>query len=308
MKYSLIIPIYKNESSIDRLLKNIELLEVIIKKDLEVIFVIDGSPDRSFEILQSKLSGLAYKAKLILHSRNFGSFAAIKSGLKASDSDYSAIYSADCQEPIELIKDFIDVLEKGETDVVVGSRRSRNDGTLTRVFSNMFWRLYRQFVDKAVPKGGVDVFACNSKFKNQLVLLKESRTSLVGLIYWMGFNRSVVEYDRKPRLEGKSAWTFRKKRDYLLDSLFSFTDLPIRVLLTSGLVGMLISVILSIVVLLASLAGNIEIPGYSPTILVILFFGALNIFGLGLVGSYAWRAYENTKQRPEAIVARTLEN
>lgn len=308
MKYSVIIPIYRNESSIDRLLKNIELLESNIKKNLEVIFVIDGSPDRSFEILRSKLSEFAYKTKLILHSKNFGSFAAIKTGLKATKSEYSAIYSADCQEPIELIQDFFHILENDDADVVVGSRRSREDGTITRVFSNTFWRIYRRLVDKAVPKGGVDVFACNSKFKDQLVLLQESRTSLVGLIYWMGFNRSVVEYDRQPRQEGKSAWTFRKKRDYLLDSLFSFTDLPIRVLLSSGLIGLAISLALSVLVLLARLAGDIDIPGYSPTILIILFFGALNIFGLGLVGSYAWRAYENTKQRPEAIVARTLAN
>lgn len=308
MRHSVVVPIYKNESSLDRLLNNLDSLKTEIKESLEVIFVVDGSPDKCYEILSNKIKNFDYKAKLVLHSKNFGSFAAIKTGLKFTEAEFSAVYSADSQEPIELIQDFFHVLENGSTDVVVGSRKSRSDGLFNKFFSNIFWRIYRKLVDKNIPKGGIDVFACNKEFRHELLKLQESRSSLVALIYWMGFRREVIEYDRQPRKEGRSAWSFRKKIDYLLDSLFSFTDLPIKALLVSGFVGLIFSLALSIGVLAARLAGNIEIPGYSPTILIILFFGALNTFGLGLVGSYAWRAYENTKQRPHAIVAKVISN
>ena len=105
---------------------------------------------------------------------------------------------------------------------------------------------------------------------------------------------------------GGDAWTFRKRLDYLLDSIFSFTDLPIRLLTFAGLAGMAAALIFGIVVLLARLFGSIDVSGYATTVLLIVFFGALNTLGIGLVGHYAWRTYENTKQRPIAIVRAAL--
>jgi hypothetical protein len=113
-----------------------------------------------------------------------------------------------------------------------------------------------------------------------------------------------VKYTRLAREGGKSTWTFRKKLNYFLDSLFSFTDFPIKLLLTGGVIGVFFSIILGSVVLILKIYGDIKVPGYSPTILLILFFGALNVFGIGLVGSYAWRAYENSKRRPNAVVSK----
>ena len=117
----------------------------------------------------------------------------------------------------------------------------------------------------------------------------------------MGGRRIFVPYARRERVHGKSAWTFRKKFTYLLDSVFAFTDAPIRLLLASGILGMALATALGIVVLLARLLGEVDVPGYTGTMLAVLFFGALNALGLGLVGNYAWRAYENTKHRPLSI-------
>lgn len=308
MKYSVIVPVYKNEDSIERLRNNLESLSSKIQQSLEVIFVVDGSPDKSYEILKKLLPQLQFKAKLIIHSKNFGSFAAIKSGLKNTDSDFSATYAADCQEPIGLIEDFFASLEDEEIDIVFGTRKSREDRFWTKFFSNFFWSIYRVFVDSDMPKGGVDTFGCTKGFREELIKLEESRSSLIALAYWLGFERKTIEYHRFSRQEGRSAWSWRKKINYLLDSLFSFTDLPIKVLLVSGVFGILLSFVLGILVLVLRLIGDIEIPGYSPTILLILFFGALNIFGLGLVGSYSWRAYENSKNRPSAIISRIITN
>jgi hypothetical protein len=154
--------------------------------------------------------------------------------------------------------------------------------------------------------GGVDVFSCNQVFRDKLLELDESHSSLIALLFWLGFRRKQVSYTRLAREHGKSAWTFRKKVNYLMDSVFAFTDLPIKVLISMGSIGLGISILLGLATLFARIAGGISIPGYTTTIIIVLFFGTINLLGLGLVGSYAWRAYENTKRRPLAIVMQSL--
>jgi len=159
-----------------------------------------------------------------------------------------------------------------------------------------------------MPEGGVDVFGCNRQFRDQLVQLEESRSSLIALIFWLGFRRKLVGYERHVRQEGKSAWTFKKKIDYMMDSIFAFTDYPIRMLIKIGTLGSILAIAMALLVLVAKLVGAIAVPGYAATVLIVLIFGALNLLGLGLVGTYAWRAYENSKQRPLAVVAFKYQN
>ena len=306
MKYSIIVPVYQNEDSIPKLLINLSALSEKLNHDLEVIFVIDGSMDKSQDLLVIGCQDMKFKSQIIIHSKNFGSFAAITTGLKYDNSEYSSTYSADCQEPTSLIENFYEILEKDKVDVVFGQRLERQDNILSKIFSNLFWKIYRATIDSDMPRGGVDIFGCNRAFRNELVKLEESRSSLIALAFWLGFERRTVKYSRLAREAGKSTWTFRKKLNYFLDSLFSFTDLPIRVLLGGGAIGVILSLVLGSVILILSLYGDIKVPGYSPTVLLILFFGALNIFGIGLVGSYAWRAYENSKKRPNAVVSKVL--
>jgi polyisoprenyl-phosphate glycosyltransferase len=170
------------------------------------------------------------------------------------------------------------------------------------VTSRLFWRLYRRLVIQDMPKGGVDVFGCTRRARDELLHLKEANSSLVGLIFWLGFRRQEIGYGRQAREFGRSAWTFRKKFNYLLDSVFSFSDLPIHVLSAVGVIGLLVAGILGILIAVLRVQGSIDVPGYAATIIIVMFFGALNTLGLGLVGSYAWRTYENTKQRPLAII------
>lgn len=306
MKYSIIVPVYQNEDSIPKLLINLSTLSEKLNHDLEVIFVIDGSMDKSQDLLVIGCQDMKFKSQIIIHSKNFGSFAAITTGLKYDNSEYSSTYSADCQEPTSLIENFYEILEKDKVDVVFGQRLERQDNILSKIYSNLFWKIYRATIDSDMPRGGVDIFGCNRAFRNELVKLEESRSSLIALAFWLGFERRTVKYSRLAREAGKSTWTFRKKLNYFLDSLFSFTDLPIRVLLSGGAIGVILSLVLGSVILILSLYGDIKVPGYSPTVLLILFFGALNIFGIGLVGSYAWRAYENSKKRPNAVVSKVL--
>lgn len=303
MKYSVIVPVYKNEGSITRLIAALSEMNQSLNNEMEAVFVVDGSPDKSFELLKNALEQFDFPAQLIAHSRNFGSFAAIRTGLVAARGEYFGVMAADLQEPPELLVTFFESLLADECDVAVGTRQSRQDPFLSRVASSVFWGIYRRLVVPDMPEGGVDVFGCNRQFRDQLVQLEESRSSLIALIFWLGFRRKLIGYERHVRQEGKSAWTLKKKIDYMMDSIFSFTDLPIRLLIKIGSLGSILAITMALLVLIAKLAGAIEVPGYAATVLVVLVFGALNLLGIGLVGTYAWRAYENSKQRPIAVVA-----
>ena len=302
--YSLVIPVYGNEASIPELLDAIRSLAARLDRSFEAVFVVDGSPDGSYAVLRDALPAQPFASQLLLHARNFGSFAAIRSGLATAHGDSLAVMAADLQEPIELVERFFAVLSRDEADVVVGTREGRADPWLTRTMSALFWWSYRTLVQPEIPPGGVDVFGCTRAFRDELLALGEANTSLVGQIYWLGHRRVAIPYKRLPRRHGSSAWSLSRKLKYLMDSLFAFSDLPIRLLIAAGGLGLVLAVGLALVVGIARLAGFVDVPGYAMTMITLLFFGGLNAFGLGIVGAYTWRAYENTKRRPLSIVQR----
>ncbi len=300
--FSLVIPVYRNQESLSRLLDALVELNREFARQLEIVFVIDGSPDASVEILRQRLPGLPLRAQVIELSRNFGSFSAIAAGLAHGTGDYFGVLAADLQEPPRLILEFRDILEAGSADIVFGYRARRADPWLSRMFSELFWRLYRRFVVKDVPRGGVDVFGCTREVRDRLLELKEVNTNLVALLFWLGFRRRMVPYERQSRKEGRSSWTVAKKLRYALDSIFGFTDLPIRLLLAVGGLGTVSAVIAAALVLVARLRGQIPVLGYTPIVLLIAFFGGLTTLGLGIVGQYLWLALQNTRQRPNFII------
>lgn len=301
---TLVIPVYRNESNLPDLLLAVSALNVQLNNELEVVFVVDGSPDRCYEVLREKLPMQPFRSKLILLSRNFGSFMAIRTGLQNGSGDRFAVMAADLQEPPELVLEMNRVLLRQDIDVVVGVREGRQDPWATRTASKIFWGLYRRYVIPEIPPGGVDMFACNKAFRDTLLTLDERHSSLIAQIFWLGYRREVVTYSRQERVHGKSAWTLRKKVNYLMDSVFSFTDLPIRLLTRVGAFGSVLAALFGVFTLIAKLHGMIEVPGYAMIMLTITFLGCLNLLGLGIVGSYAWRTYENTKNRPLAIPMR----
>ena len=308
MSYSVIVPVYKNADSIPRLIQALTDMNETLDGKLEVVFVVDGSPDESFALLKKELGNMSFSAQLLAHSRNFGSFPAIRTGLMAATGEYFGVMAADLQEPPELLISFFKSLSNDECDVAIGTRNARKDPLSSRMASSIFWGLYRRLVVHDMPKGGVDIFGCNKAFREQLLQLSESRSSLIALIFWLGFRRKFIEYERQVRQEGKSAWTFKKKLEYMMDSVFAFTDYPIKLLIRMGATGSIIALLIGLMVVAARLSGAIEVPGYAATMVVVLLLGTLNLLGLGLVGTYAWRAYENSKQRPLAIVCMKLNN
>jgi glycosyltransferase involved in cell wall biosynthesis len=301
---SLVVPVYGNAGSITALIGAVEHIADQVDGGLETIFVIDGSPDDSRELLLTALATSKLRARVVDHSRNFGSFAAIRTGMSLARGDHIAVMAADLQEPPELVIEFLRRLASGDVDVVAGERRSRDDDGDTA--SKIYWRLYRRFVVSDMPPAGVDVFACTAAVRDVICSLESVHTSLVAQLFWVGFRRELVPYDRLPR-PGESGWTLRRKFRYLSDSVFAFTELPVRLLWLVGIVGITLGIVVGAIVLVARATGTITVPGYAATVLILLLFLSLNSLGLGIIGSYVWRAYDTIKRRPGAIVRDVIE-
>lgn len=300
--HSLVIPVYRNEAFLPELLNAVEGIAAHVTGRMEVVFVIDGSPDRCEEWLLTHLAQYTVPAQLVALSRNFGSFTAIRVGLEQARGECIAVMAADLQEPPELVTEFFRVLGSGQHDVAVGTRASRDDPLAGRAASGLFWRIYRKWVQPEMPVAGVDMFAVTSKARDALLRLEESHSSLVAQLLWIGFDRIEVPYARRARAHGESGWTLRKKLRYLFDSLFSFTDIPITILTVIGFAGTFLFLTLGAVLLALRLAGLIAVEGYTAIMVAILFSASLILLGLGIVGNYVWRTYENTKQRPLGII------
>jgi glycosyltransferase involved in cell wall biosynthesis len=216
--FSLVIPVYANQENLPRLLRALVELDARFPSSLEVIFVVDGSPDASHEILREQLPRSTLTSRLVALSRNFGSFRAIAAGLAQGEGERFGVMAADLQEPPELMLEFEGILASGEADIVMGYRAHRDDPWLSRMLSEAFWALYRRFVVGDIPRGGVDVFGCTREVRDRLLELREFNTNLIALLFWLGFRRRFVRYERRARAEGRSAWSFARKLDPAVQS------------------------------------------------------------------------------------------
>jgi hypothetical protein len=304
VRRALIVPVYRNEATLLPLLDIVEYLHERVG-GLELVVVVDGSPDNSYEVLRRELPSRPFPSQLLRHARNFGSIAAVRSGLLAADREQFAVMAADLQEPPQLIVEFFAALDEQDVDVVVGERSSREDPRSSRQAANTFWWAYRRFVQPDMPSGGIDVFAGTRQVRDALVAMSEANSSMVGQLIWLGYRRVSVPYGRLPRGdEGKSGWTVRKKVAYMLDSMYGFSALPIHLVTTIGVVGVVACVLVALLILLGRLVGAVDVRGYTPLMITMLLCTSLLLAALGMVGNYVWRTFENSKGRPLAVIDR----
>jgi glycosyltransferase involved in cell wall biosynthesis len=304
---SLVVPVYKNEANISDLIQAInESIMPVATAPTEVVFVVDGSPDRAHELLRTMLPKQSWPSQLVSHSRNFGSICAMRTGIAAARGKAIAVMAADLQEPPSLVIQFWDILRRDEADIVFGQRTNRHDTRASMVAASIFWTLYRKLVFREVPPGGVDVFAINDRVREAILGISEPNSSLIAQLLWVGFRRTFVPYVRQPRRRGRSAWTFGRKLNYMVDNFVAFTDLPIMVLIWLGAIGVIVTGTVGLVVLVARLAGLVALPGYTPIMLMLAFGFSTMLVSQGILGLYLWRTFENTKRRPLAIVSEHL--
>ena len=298
---SIVVPVFKNEESIDRLLNRVTSLASSLVGDVEAIFVVDGSPDSSLSLLQTSLPNTTFDSKIILLSRNFGAFSAIRAGLREADGTATVVMAADLQEPISLIEELLGLVVKDGVDVAVGVRQARKDSFVSRFLSSSFWRFFNRLTTLEMPKGGVDIFALSRDARQKINEFEESSTSLVGLIYWIGFKRQEVSYLREKRAEGVSSWSLRKRINYAKDSITAFSEIPLSIFLWSGVIGALVSLLLVVVLIVRLFMNHNDDISRQLVSIGLLFVVSYLMSGLGLLGTYLWRVSDNVRKRPDSI-------
>ena len=298
---SIVVPVYKNEGSIEHLLKRINEVSTAVTGSVEAVFVVDGSPDKSLEALRSSLPRDGFDAKVLLLSRNFGAFSAIRAGLRESRGGATVVMAADLQEPKTLIEELLNYVQHEDVDVAVGVRQSRRDGLISRALSASFWQVFTRVSSLEMPKGGVDTFALSTRARETVNAFEESSTSLVGLIYWMGFRRQEVPYHRQNRESGSSSWSLRKRINYAKDSITAFSEVPLSIFLWSGVTGAFAALILIIVLTFRIVFGHNDDLTYRLGAIGVLFVISYLMSGLGLLGTYLWRIGDNVRNRPDSI-------
>lgn len=301
MKVSLVIPVYYNEDNLRPLYADIK--EKFIEKidyDYEIVMVNDGSKDRSYEVMR-ELAAKDRKIKIINLSRNFGSHAAILCGISHCTGDCAVVKAADLQEPTMLIHEMVESWRNGNK-VVLAVRESRDEPRRQTLFADAYYKLVQKTALSQMPDHGFDVYLIDRKVIKVLENLDEKNSALTGQILWSGFQTGYVPYRRLAREIGDSKWTLKKKVRLVMDTLFSFTTLPITVALVTGTFSVAVAILWSIVVVVSKLTGYIDVSGWTTLIIFNLFSMGVIMMTLGILGEYLWRTFDASRNRPLYII------
>ena len=301
MKVSLVIPVYYNEDNLRPLYADIK--EKFIDKidyNYEIVMVNDGSKDKSYDVMK-ELANLDKNIKIISLSRNFGSHAAMLCGLNYCTGDCAVIKCADLQEPTEMIIDMVESWMSGN-NVVLAVRTGRDEGIGQTFFANTYYRLVRKYALSSMPEQGFDVYLLDRKVIDVLVKLDENNSALTGQVLWSGFKTGVVYYRRLAREIGTSKWTLRKKIRLVMDTMFSFSVLPITIVLGVGTISVLGAGIWIIVELIFKACGLINVEGWTLLFIFQLLSFGIIMTTLGILGEYLWRTFDSSRNRPTFIV------
>ena len=300
-KISIIVPVYYNQDNLLPLYA--DLKEKVLTKldtEYELIFVDDGSKDKSYEVMKD-LAKVDKNIKLVKLSRNFGEHSALLAGLSQCTGDCAVRKAADLQEPSEVILEMIKKYKEG-AKVVLATRADREEPVTQKAFSNLYAFLMRKLALHNMPKGGFDTFLIDRQVIDVVVKMQESNTSLMSQILWAGFETATVPYVRKKREIGKSRWTLSKKIKLVYDSLLSFSYFPIKLITTAGFLSFLIAIILLIVIVYKRITGIIDVEGYTSIIMIMLMGFGIIMLSIGILGEYLWRTYDAARNRPPYII------
>ena len=300
-KISIIVPVYYNQDNLLPLY--VDLKEKVLMKlnmEYEIIFVDDGSKDKSYEVMQN-IAKLDENIKNVKLSRNFGEHSALLAGLSQCTGDCAVRKAADLQEPSEMILEMIKKYEEGN-EVVLAVRADREEPISQKAFSNLYAFLMRKLALPNMPKGGFDTFLIDRQIIDLLVKMQERNTSLMSQILWAGFKTTTVPYVRKKREIGKSKWTLSKKIKLVYDSLLSFSYFPIKMITTIGFLSFLISLIVLILIIYKKATGLIDVEGYASIIMIMLMGFGIIMLSIGILGEYLWRTYDAARRRPPYII------
>lgn len=301
VRYSIVIPAYNEELVIDESYKRLKSVMDTTNEEYELIFVNDGSRDKTGEML-STLCDNDKNVKMIDFSRNFGHQTAITAGMDNSSGQAVVVIDADLQDPPEVILDMIKKWKEGY-DVVYGKRAKRKGETFFKLFTaKVFYRFLKSMTSVDIPVDTGDFRLIDRKVCDELSSLTEKNRYVRGLVSWVGFKQTDVTYVREERFAGETKYPLKKMIKFAMDGLTAFSYKPLKL---SSLLGTLLSlgsVIWLIISLLIKYLTDVSVPGWLCAMSIPLFFNGLILMMLGIMGEYIGRIYDESKNRPLYII------
>ena len=302
---SVVIPVYNEEKVLPELCRRLYRTMSAIRKPWEVIFVNDGSQDRSSEVLRAIPPGDG-QVKIVEFSRNFGHQAAITAGIDCARGDAVVVMDSDLQDPPEILSQMVERWRQG-VEVVYAVRKRRKESWFKRACYYLFYRLLRILSAMDIPPDAGDFCLMDRCVADQLRRLSEHGRFVRGLRAWVGFRQESLEYERSARFAGESKYTGHKLFRLALDGIFSFSYAPLRLATFIGLIVSLAAFVEGGRIIYLKLFVGQFIHGLAALSVFVLFLGGIELLFLGLVGEYVGRVYEEVKGRPTYIVKEVVD-
>lgn len=308
MELSIVVPVYEEEKNIIPFLQRTLKVLQTMKINYEIIFCLDPSPDESETIIKEQMK-YNNAIKLILFSRKFGQPAATIAGILHCRGAACVVIDIDLQDPPELIRDLYDKLNEGY-DVIYATRRSRKgESWIKKCIAYLGYLLIAKLSEVSIPRNTGDFRIMTRRVIEELRCLHEKHGFLRGLVAFVGFRQTFIEFDREPRLFGKSNYNrYVGAFKLAVNGLISFSTRPLQIMSMMGIFIAFFGFLLGGFFLLQKIIGVNLTPGLSSTILVITFFSGIQLLFLGLMGEYVGRIYDEVKQRPMYIIDAVIEN
>jgi dolichol-phosphate mannosyltransferase len=303
MKISIIIPCYNEEEVITSTLHRVKKVLVEMGEDYEILFIDDGSKDKTLSILED-FGKTDQTIKLISFSRNFGHQPAVTAGIHCCTGDVAIIIDADLQDPPELFPEMIEIFKEKNCNVVYGVRTQRKgESFFKKLTAKIYYRLINYLSDVKIPKDTGDFRLIDKKVIEEFKKLNEGNKYIRGLISWVGFKQEPIYYSRDPRLVGETKYPLGKMLKFALTGLLYFTKKPLKLAISLGFFCFFIGIAMTIYVLIRkSFTENAVIEGWASTMLMIIFFGGVQLLSVGILGEYIGSIFDEIKKRPEYII------
>ncbi len=299
-KISIVIPVYWNEDTLMLLYDDLKSKILEQLGDYEIVFVDDGSGDKSWEVMES-IRKQDENVQCVKLSRNFGEHSAILAGLSVCTGDCAVTKQADLQEDSGIILEMYESWKRGNK-VVLAVREEREDSFATKLFAGLYYQIIQKCVNKNMPTGGCDCYLLDRQVISTLLKLDEKNSSLTLQILWAGYQTDKIYYRRIAREVGKGRWTLAKKFKLVLDSVISFSYIPIRLMWIVGILFCIFAVIMGIDVIVEWFTVGTPIAGWSSLMCVLLCSSGLILLMLGMLGEYIWRTFDAARKRPPFII------
>ena len=302
MKYSVILPVYNEQGNLNSLYKRVTKVLVDLKKEYEVIFINDGSHDKTKDILED-LHKKSNNIKIINFSRNFGHQTAVTAGLDFATGEQVAILDADLQDPPEILPKFFAKLDEGY-DVVYAIRKKRKENIFKRIAYSLFYKILHLIASVDIPLDSGDFCVLSRRMVKTINSFPERNRFIRGLRSWAGFKQIGLEYEREKRLAGESKYGLKKLFKLAFDGIFSFSFIPLQIMFVLGSASLFLSImgIFWAIYMKFFTTAYSRVPGFATTTILIMFVGGLQLFSIGIMGEYLRRVYDEVKQRPQYII------